>query len=135
MGKKLLAMQNDDGGFGFWKGSPRYVEAALAGEIAAALPSTVTTVGVFVNESVDGIRETARRAGLRMVQLHGEEPPGYADRLEQPILRSVTLDDVSEAARAWPVGTMLLLDSADPARRGSGRAARRDSSVSCWPAG
>ena len=109
-------------GFVFWKGSPRYVEPALAGEIAAALPSTVTTVGVFVNESVDGIRETARRAGLRMVQLHGDEPPGYADRLEQPILRSVTLDDVSETARAWPAGTMLLLDSADPARRGSGRA-------------
>ena len=109
-------------GFVFWKGSPRYVDPAVAGEIAAALPSTVTTVGVFVNESVDGIRETARTAGLRMVQLHGDESPDYVDRIEQPVMRAVTLDAVVETARAWPAGTTLLLDSADPARRGTGRA-------------
>ena len=109
-------------GFVFWKGSPRYVDPAVAGEIAAALPSTVTTVGVFVNASVHGIRETARTAGLRMVQLHGDESPDYVDQLEQPVMRSVTLDAVVETARAWPAGTTLLLDSADPARRGTERA-------------
>jgi phosphoribosylanthranilate isomerase len=114
-------------GFVFWKGSPRYVEPAVAGEIVAALPSTVTTVGVFVNESVDAIRETARTAGLRMVQLHGDEPVSYADRLEQPLMRSVTLEDVVEMDRAWPKGTTLLLDSAGLIRHGSGRA------VVDWP--
>ena len=110
-------------GFVFWKGSPRYVEPAVAGEIAAALPATVLTVGVFVNESVDGIRETARTAGLRMVQLHGDEPPDYAARLEQPLMRAVTLANAMDAPRVWPAGTRLLLDSADPSRRGAGRAA------------
>jgi len=110
-------------GFVFWPGSPRFVDAALAGEISAALPATVTTVGVFVNASVDGIRRTVRTAGLRMVQLHGEEPPDYVDQIEQPVMRSATLDTVVETAHAWPADTTFLLDSTDPGRDGGARAA------------
>jgi phosphoribosylanthranilate isomerase len=109
-------------GFVFWKGSPRYIEPERAGEIAAALPATVTTVGVFVNEPVNSIRETARAAGLRMVQLHGDETPAYVEQVEQPVMRAVTLESMDEAARTWPADTTLLLDSTDPSRRGAGRA-------------
>jgi phosphoribosylanthranilate isomerase len=110
-------------GFVFWKGSPRYIEPERAGEIAAALPATVTTVGVFVNEPVDAIRETARVAGLRMVQLHGEETPAYMEQIDQPVMRAVTLDTMVETTKTWPADTTLLLDSTDPPRRGAGRAA------------
>ena len=110
-------------GFVFWKGSPRYIEPERAGEIAAAVPATVTTVGVFVNEPVDAIRETARVAGLRMVQLHGEETPAYTKQIDQPVMRAVTLDTMVETTKAWPADTTLLLDSTDPSRRGAGRAA------------
>ena len=110
-------------GFVFWKGSPRYIEPERAGEIAVALPATVTTVGVFVNEPVDAIRETARVAGLRMVQLHGEETPAYMEQIDQPVLRAVTLDTMVETTKTWPADTTLLLDSTDPSRRGAGRAA------------
>ena len=110
-------------GFVFWKGSPRYIEPDRAGEIAAALPATVTTVGVFVNEPVDAIRETARVAGLRMVQLHGEETPAYVEQIDRPVMRAVTLDTMVETTKTWPADTTLLLDSTDPSRRGAGRAA------------
>jgi len=110
-------------GFVFWKGSPRYIEPERAGEIAAALPATVTTVGVFVNEPVDDIRETARVAGLRMVQLHGDETPAYMELIDQPVMRAVTLDTMVETTKTWPADTTLLLDSTDPSRRGAGRAA------------
>ena len=110
-------------GFVFWKGSPRYIEPERAGEIAAAVPATVTTVGVFVNEPVDAIRETARVAGLRMVQLHGEETAAYMEQIDQPVMRAVTLDTMVETTKTWPADTTLLLDSRDPSRRGAGRAA------------
>jgi phosphoribosylanthranilate isomerase len=109
-------------GFVFWKGSPRYIEPERAGEIAAALPSSVTTVGVFVDEPVDSVCRIARTAGLRMVQLHGDEPASYVDRLEQPVMRAVTLDNVIDIEQTWPKGTTLLMDSTDPSRSGSGRA-------------
>lgn len=108
-------------GFVFWKGSPRYIEPERAGEIAAALPASVTTVGVFVNEPVDGIRQTAKIAGLRMVQLHGEETPSFIEQIDQPVMRAVTLESVDDATKTWPAATTLLLDSTDPSRRG-GRA-------------
>jgi phosphoribosylanthranilate isomerase len=109
-------------GFVFWKESPRYIEPERAGEIAAALPPSVKAVGVFVNEPLDSIRETARVARLRMVQLHGDEPPAYVDQIEQPVIRAVSLDTVEETAWTWPAETTLLLDSTDPPRSGAGRA-------------
>jgi len=106
-------------GFVFWKGSPRYIEPERAGEITAALPAAVTTVGVFVDEPVDVVREKARVAGVRVVQLHGRETPAYLAGLSQPVMRAVTLETMEETARTWPPETTLLLDSTDPSRRGS----------------
>jgi phosphoribosylanthranilate isomerase len=105
-------------GFVFWPASPRFVPPERARDIVAELPSAVMTVGVFVNESIDGIRSAVAAAGVTAVQLHGDEPPAYADALAWPVLRSVTLDDAAEAAAAWAAGTTLLLDTADPLRRG-----------------
>jgi phosphoribosylanthranilate isomerase len=109
-------------GFVFWKESPRYIEPERAGEIAAALPSHVTTVGVFVNEPVGDVVVKARVAALRMVQLHGNETPVYLEQIERPVMRAVTLDTFDDEAASWPPGTTLLLDSTDPSRRGAGRA-------------
>jgi phosphoribosylanthranilate isomerase len=105
-------------GFVFWPKSPRCVGPERAAEIIAELPSNVTTVGVFVNEPVVGIRQVVAAAGLTMVQLHGDEPPAYADALPVPLLRSVTLDEVPDVFDDWPAGTAWLLDAADPVRRG-----------------
>src|SRR6185503_2837611 len=107
-------------GFVFWKGSPRYIEPERAGEIAAALPATVTTVGVFVNEPVDAIRETARVAGLRMVQLHGEETPAYMEQIGQPVMRAVTLDTMVETTKTWRARMTRCFASPDLSPRGAG---------------
>jgi phosphoribosylanthranilate isomerase len=52
------------------------------------------------------------------VQLHGDEPPAYADALSWPVLRSVTVAELAAVAEAWPEPATLLLDAADPNRRG-----------------
>jgi phosphoribosylanthranilate isomerase len=105
-------------GFVFWPRSPRFVTPEAAAGIVAELPSTVLAVGVFVNEPIDAIRNVASQVGLTAVQLHGDEPPAYADALAWPVLRSVTLDSARAACGAGRPGRVLLVDAADPERRG-----------------
>jgi phosphoribosylanthranilate isomerase len=110
-------------GFVLWPRSPRAVTVERAAEIIAELPSSVMAVGVFVNEPIDGIRQIAERARLTAVQLHGDEPPAYADALAWPVIRAVSVDDIGEAAEAWSADTALLVDNIDLVRRGGTGAA------------
>ena len=105
-------------GFVLWPKSPRAVGVDRAAEIIAALPSHVMTVGVFVNEPIDSIRSAVERARLTAVQLHGDEPPAYADALDWPVIRAVSVDEIDLVAEAWPADTPLLVDNIDPVRRG-----------------
>jgi phosphoribosylanthranilate isomerase len=104
-------------GFVFWRPSPRCVEPEAAASIIAELPTGVTSVGLFVNEQVERIRDVVAETRIRMVQLHGDEPASYAASLATPVMRAVSLDRGSETA-AWPAGTTFLVDAADPIRRG-----------------
>jgi phosphoribosylanthranilate isomerase len=105
-------------GFVFWPHSPRYVTPARAGEIVGELPSSIMAVGVFVNEPVDSIRAVAAQSRITAVQLHGDEPPAYADALGWPVMRAVSVDEAADACPAWPTETTFLVDSVDPVRRG-----------------
>ena len=107
-------------GFVFWQKSPRYIAPERAAEIIATLPATVTAVGVFVNASVDGIREIVARTGIGTIQLHGDETPDYASALGWPVWRAVAVDEAESVMATWPPDTMLLLDVVDPVRRGTG---------------
>ena len=105
-------------GFIFWPRSPRYIEPPRAAGIIAGLPLSVATVGVFVNETVEGVRSVVETTGVGVVQLHGDEPPAFGTAVGLPILRSVTLSDAKAVMASWPPETRLLLDAADRERRG-----------------
>ena len=105
-------------GFVFWPQSSRHINPERAAAIIAALPPRIGAVGVFVNEPVEGIRAIVAQTGINMVQLHGDEAAAYADALDWPVLRAVTVDQVEQASAAWPPGTTFLMDAADPVRRG-----------------
>ena len=105
-------------GFVFWRQSPRYIRPDRAAAIIAALPVGVSTVGVFVNETVDGIRGVAAETAISTIQLHGDEPPSYADVLDWPVLRATTAEQIEEVSAVWPTDTIFLMDTADPVRRG-----------------
>jgi phosphoribosylanthranilate isomerase len=65
-------------GFIFYPKSPRYIAPeAVQGIVRAvrARTETVTTVGVFVNESAQMMAGTLDAAGLDLAQLSGDEPP------------------------------------------------------------
>jgi len=110
-------------GFVFWPRSPRAITVERAAAIIAELPSTVMTVGVFVNEAIDSIRAAAERAHLTAVQLHGDEPPAYEEALGWPVIRAVSVSEIDLAADAWSPETALLVDNIDPVRRGGTGAA------------
>ena len=105
-------------GFVFWPQSSRYISPERAAVIIAVLPPGVGAVGVFVNETVEGIRAVVAQSGICTIQLHGDEAPAYADALDWPVLRAITLGQVEQASAAWPPGTTFLIDTADPVRRG-----------------
>jgi phosphoribosylanthranilate isomerase len=105
-------------GFVLWPRSPRAITVARAAEISSQLPAGVMRVGVFVDEPVDGIRVAVERVGLTTVQLHGDEPPAYADAVGVPVLRAVSVADLMHASELWASGTALLVDNIDPVRRG-----------------
>jgi phosphoribosylanthranilate isomerase len=62
-------------GLNFYPPSPRYVTPDAAAAIVRRLPPTVAPVGLFVDRSPAEVAEVAEEAGLRIVQLHGDEPP------------------------------------------------------------
>ena len=105
-------------GFVFWTNSPRAIAPADAKAIIAALPPKVTPVGVFVDESPETLREVLSVTGVTAVQLHGDEKLADFAFIECAVLKSATLDHLTETARAWSAETMLLLDAADRMKRG-----------------
>jgi phosphoribosylanthranilate isomerase len=98
----------------FAPSSPRCVSPDRARDIVEAVPANVPVVGVFVNAPLDEIVAVVAHTGIRIVQLHGDEPERYAAALKVPLLRAVGVD---AAIDAWPTAT-LLLDAVSGAERG-----------------
>ena len=112
-------------GFNFYKPSPRYVTPQTTREIVEHLPSTILTVGVFVNEeSPQSLKNIASEAGVTAFQLHGDESPGYcrelADRYVIKTL-SVSGDFDMERVQDYEVNAIMLDTKHNSLRGGTGR--------------
>ena len=115
----LCAVDNgaDALGFIFYEKSPRYIAPEKAGEIVFDLPPFVTPVGVFVNASEREIDIAVKLAGLRAIQLHGDEFPEACLGHAVPVIRALRVGsgfDV-QTMRSYLVHTFLL----DTERAGS----------------
>jgi phosphoribosylanthranilate isomerase len=80
-------------GFIFYPKSSRAVAPEAAREIIRQLPPFVLTVGVFVDEEAQTVREIARFAGLDWLQLHGRETPEYCRALGRRVIKGFRVKD------------------------------------------
>jgi phosphoribosylanthranilate isomerase len=107
-------------GFVFWPRSPRAVRPDDVRAITEGLPAFVTRVGVFVNQSPADVFETAARAGVNTVQLHGEEDAAIFGPSPVPLIKALAVGKGFHlsAVEDLPAPITVLLDAHDPVRRG-----------------
>jgi tryptophan synthase beta subunit len=106
-------------GFVFWPASPRFIHPDAARSIVSSLPPFVAAVGVFVDETPERVRTTARHVGLSAVQLHGAETPEYVARLALRAIKSVRADEATLARLdEWADTVTLLVDAPGDERKG-----------------
>lgn len=101
--------------------SPRYLEIERARAIVDQLPPLVTVVGVFVNQTIEVVRETADRVRLHLLQLHGDESPAQCRRYGRSYIKAVRMHDdvdLSAIAREFADCRGLLLDTYKPGIEG-----------------
>lgn len=113
-------------GFNFYKPSPRYITPQAAREIVAQLPGSVLTVGVFVNEdSPAAVTNIANEAGIRALQLHGDESPDFCRELaaNTHVIKTLAVSDSFDPklAQAYQVDAIMLDTRDNRLRGGTGR--------------
>ncbi|MFW6367303.1 MAG: phosphoribosylanthranilate isomerase, partial [bacterium] len=100
--------------------SPRFVTVEQVAKITRQLPDHVGTVGIFVDSSLEEIRETLSAANLNYVQLHGEEPPDLAMQLGTGrVWRVVHLNGNDDIQTIWSYPcAAVVADTAVAGKRG-----------------
>ncbi len=108
-------------GLNFYPPSPRAVTPLAAAELAAGLPVSVQTVGLFVDAGDAEIDAVLEAVPLDILQLHGAETPDRAAALKartgRTIMKVVSVADAADLDRAGAyegVVDLLLFDAKPP---------------------
>lgn len=77
------ALGADAIGFVLYPPSPRHVSVDRAAELARLLPSFVTPVLLFVNDSPERIQAACAAVPGALLQFHGDEPADFCEAMSQ----------------------------------------------------
>ena len=106
--------------------SPRRVTLEQAEAALVAVPPLVSRVGVFVDPSLEEMREAVDRLGLDFVQLCGKESPGLCAGAPVGVLKVMHVGTAFDASLVEPyrglVAAILLDTLAKDVRGGTGKA-------------
>ncbi len=106
-------------GFIFYAQSPRYIAPDRAREIILRLPPFVATVGVFVNEELDRVKEIMAHCHLDYAQLHGDEPPEQVAALAPRTIKAMRVRSAAGVERLSDYrAAAYLLDAYHPTKLG-----------------
>jgi len=112
-------------GFIFYPSSKRYALTSLSlNDIAAFKPANAKKVGVFVNETTAKVIEIATKAGLDMIQLHGDEDASYCATIQAafPVIKVFRVSkNVPNFALFENVASYYLFDTDSALYGGTGQ--------------
>lgn len=125
---KIAELQPDYLGFIFYEKSPRFINDVSA-ELIKYIPEQIKTVGVFVNEEVEIVKEKINLHNLKAVQLHGNESVDYCKELKSTfrgleVIKAFGVDeefDFSVLESYINVVDFFLFDTKTKAHGGSGK--------------
>jgi len=80
-------------GFIFYEKSSRAISIEDAKFISRHLSNNISKVGVFVNHDKAFIEEAIRSVSLNIIQLHGDETPGFCKQFDVPVLKALRIKD------------------------------------------
>jgi phosphoribosylanthranilate isomerase len=80
-------------GFVFVQTSPRYIEPGQAWKIIGTLPPLVSSVGVFVNASLDTFSDIEELCPATYSQLQGSEPERLVKECGPGVIKAVRFDE------------------------------------------
>lgn len=98
-------------GFILVPSSKRYVSPDKIVELKKNLDKRIKTVGVFVNETIENIREIRQKCALDVIQLHGEESPEFCKEVGGRVWKAIRVkdEDCVEILDTYADYTELLL--------------------------
>ena len=105
--------------------SPRQVTDTAAYSIGTIVPKGVETIGVFVDETIEVLVQTARFCKFSGVQLHGDEDANYIAQIRTQlagvkIVKATTVERLESTSDSKP--DAWLIDSIrGPQRGGTGK--------------
>jgi phosphoribosylanthranilate isomerase len=101
-------------GLVFWPGTPRVVTHAQARTIAAAVPSFVALVGLFVDPTEAQVRAALDAVPIDLLQFHGSESASFCRAFGRRYLKAIPVRegvDLLESVSPYGDAAGLLFDA------------------------
>jgi phosphoribosylanthranilate isomerase len=124
--REVSGLEPDYMGFIFYTGSKRYA-GNLPPDTGKMLPGSIDKVAVFVNASREEILSTCQAWSIRILQLHGDEPPAFCRSFREEGLRVIKAFRVGQKLDVEGIGRykescdFILLDTSGEGFGGTGR--------------
>ena len=108
-------------GFNLWPHSKRHRPLGVLAPIAAAVAGRLERIGVFVDPTLDEVEAAFAAGVIDLAQLHGDEPPSFAERFPGRMMKAVRLaGEFSFADFERYPGPRFLVDAPFAGYGGSG---------------
>lgn len=114
-------------GFIFYALSPRNITPTKADTISVSIPAEKRKVAVFVDPSLDDIRNVLASFKPNYIQLHGSETTDFISRVKAdfglPIIKAIAVGNVQDLDRTQDyasIADMLLFDTKTPSGASGG---------------